>query len=35
MRKFTTRDLTLAAIIAAVYAVLTVALPIPQFGPVQ
>ena len=35
MSKFTTRDLTLAAIIAAVYAVLTVALPIPQFGPVQ
>ena len=35
MRKFTVRDLTLAAIIAAVYAVLTVALPIPQYGGVQ
>ena len=31
MRKFTTRDLSLAAIIAAVYAVLTLILPIPAF----
>ena len=35
MRKFTTKDLTLAAVLAAVYAALTVLLPIPQFGPVQ
>ena len=35
MRKFTIRDLTLAALIAAVYAVLTVALPIPQYSGVQ
>lgn len=35
MRKFTVRDLTLAALIAALYAVLTVALPIPQYGGVQ
>ena len=35
MRRFTTRDLTLAAVLAAVYAALTVLLPIPQFGPVQ
>ena len=35
MRKFTTRDLTFAAILAAVYAVLTVVLPIPQYGGIQ
>lgn len=35
MHRFTTRDLTFAAVLAAVYATLTVALPIPQFGPVQ
>lgn len=35
MRKFTVRDLTLAAVLAAVYAVLTVSLPVPQYGPVQ
>lgn len=35
MRKFTTRDLTLAAIIAAVYAVLTLILPIPAFTGIQ
>ena len=35
MHRFTTRDLTFAAVLAAVYAALTVALPIPQFGPVQ
>ena len=29
------RDLTLAAILAAVYAVLTITLPIPQYGAVQ
>ena len=32
MHKFSTRDLTLAALIAAVYAVLTVTLPIPQYS---
>ena len=35
MSKLSVRDLTLAAVLAAVYAVLTVTLPIPQFGPVQ
>lgn len=35
MRKFTIRDLTLAALIAAVYAVLTFALPLPQYSGVQ
>lgn len=35
MRKFSVRDLTLAAAIAAVYAILTLALPIPQYGGVQ
>ena len=35
MQKFSTRDLTLAALIAAVYAVLTVALPIPQYSGIQ
>ena len=35
MSKFSIRDLTLAAMLAAVYAVLTMALPIPQYGGVQ
>ena len=35
MHRFTIRDLTLAALLAAVYAVLTVALPIPQYSGVQ
>ena len=35
MSKFSVRDLTLAAMLAAVYAVLTMALPIPQYGGVQ
>ena len=35
MHKFSTRDLTLAALIAAVYAVLTVALPIPAYSGIQ
>ena len=35
MSKFTTRDLTFAAILAAVYAALTVALPIPQYAGIQ
>ena len=35
MRKLSTRDLTLAALIAAVYAVLTVALPVPQYAGIQ
>ena len=35
MRKFTVRDLTLAALIAAVYAVLTFALPLPPYSGVQ
>ena len=35
MRKFTIRDLTLAALIAAVYAVLTFALPLPPYSGVQ
>ena len=35
MRKFTTRDLTLAAVLAAVYAALTITLPVPQYGAVQ
>lgn len=35
MSKFNTRDLTFAAILAAVYAVLTVTLPIPQYAGVQ
>lgn len=35
MRRFTTKDLTLAAVLAAVYAALTMLLPVPQFGPVQ
>ena len=35
MQKFSTKDLTLAAMVAAVYTVLTVFLPIPQYGEVQ
>lgn len=35
MRKWSTKDLTLAAAIAAIYAVLTLTLPIPQYGGVQ
>lgn len=35
MRKFTVRDLTLAALIAAVYAVLTFGLPLPPYSGVQ
>jgi len=35
MSKFSTRELTLAAVLAAVYAALTMLLPIPQYGPVQ
>jgi len=35
MHRSTLRDLTAAALIAAVYAVLTVALPIPQYSGVQ
>ena len=35
MRKFTIRDLTLAALIAAVYVVLTFGLPLPPFSGIQ
>ena len=35
MSKFTTRDLTFAAVLAAVYAALTVVLPIPAYAGVQ
>lgn len=35
MRKFTIQELTLAAFLAAVYAVLTMALPIPQYSGIQ
>lgn len=35
MRKFSTRDLTLAAVVAALYATLTLVLPIPQYGGIQ
>lgn len=35
MRKFSTRDIVLAAMIAALYAVLTLTLPIPQYGGIQ
>ena len=35
MSTASTRNLTLAALLAAVYAVLTIALPIPQYGAVQ
>lgn len=32
MRKFTTKDLTMAAVVAALYAALTLALPGPSYG---
>lgn len=35
MRNFTVRHLTMGAVLAAVYAALTLFLPIPQYGPVQ
>ena len=35
MRKFTTRDLTLAAVVAALYAALTMLLPGPSYGYTQ
>lgn len=35
MHKFTTRDLTLAALVAAAYASLTLALPVLSYGAVQ
>ena len=35
MPKNNLRQLTFAAVLAAVYAVLTLALPVPQYGPVQ
>ena len=35
MRAWSTKDLTLAAAVAAIYAVLTLTLPIPQYGGVQ
>ena len=35
MRRFTARELTGSAVLAAVYIALTVAVPIPQFGGVQ
>lgn len=35
MRKFTTRDLSLAAVVAAAYAALTILLPGPSFGYAQ
>ena len=35
MRRTNLRQLTFAAVLAAVYAALTLALPIPQYGPVQ
>lgn len=35
MKRFSTRDLTLAAVIAALYAALTLTLPVPQYGPIQ
>lgn len=35
MRRFTVRDLTLAALIAAVYAVLTLGLPLPPYAGIQ
>ncbi len=35
MHKFSVRDLTLAAVIAALYATLTLILPIPQYGGIQ
>lgn len=33
--KLSVRDLTLSAVLAAVYAALTLFLPVPQYGPVQ
>lgn len=35
MKRWSVRDLTFAAALAAIYAVLTVGLPIPQYGAVQ
>lgn len=35
MQKKSVRQLTLAAVLAAVYAALTMFLPVPQYGPVQ
>jgi len=35
MKRVSVRDLTLAAVLAALYAVLTLTLPVPQYGPVQ
>lgn len=35
MRKYSVRDLTLTAVVAALYATLTLTLPIPQYGGVQ
>ena len=35
MRKFSVQDLTLAALLAAVYATLTLVLPIPAFTGIQ
>lgn len=35
MKRLTIRDLTFAAVLAAVYAALTLFLPVPQYGPVQ
>lgn len=35
MRRFTTKDLTLAAVVAALYAALTLALPGPSYGYAQ
>ena len=35
MRKFNTQDLTLAAMVAALYAVLTLTLPVPQYTGIQ
>lgn len=35
MKRMTVRELTFSAILAAVYAALTLFLPIPQYGPVQ
>lgn len=35
MKRFSARRLTLAALLAALYAALTLSLPIPQYGPIQ
>lgn len=35
MKRMTVRELTFSAILAAVYAALTLLLPIPQYGPMQ